>query len=75
MHRDIINNNNHSFDINNKPEPEIFKKNIIKNIYSNNKTKIEENKNSLIINKMNDIYQKLKKVYIKKGNNISEINE
>ena len=71
----LINNNNHSFDINNKPEPEIFKKNIIKNIYSNNKTKIEENKNSLIINKMNDIYQKLKKVYIKKGNNTSEINE
>ena len=71
----LINNNNHSFDINNKPEPEIFKKNIIKNIYSNNKTKIEENKNSLIINKMNDIYQKLKKVYIKKGNNTSEINK
>ena len=66
----IINNNNNSVDINSKRESELLQKNITKSIYlNNNLTNIEEKKNSMIINKINNMYQKLKNINIKNNDN------
>ena len=65
LDKKIKNNINLSFDINKKEKSELIEKNIIKNIYSNkNLTNIETKTNSMIINKIKNVYKKLKNINI-----------
>ena len=65
LDKKIKNNINLSFDIYKKEKSKLIEKNIIKNIYSNkNLTNIETKKNSMIINKIKNVYKKLKNINI-----------
>lgn len=74
LDKKIINKNILSFDINKKEKSDIFEEEIIKNIYSNkNIINIEEKKNSMIINKIKNIYKKLKNINIKNLDNKNDL--